>query len=192
MKKSYKEIEERKYFNYLMKRSKISFLTRKLMYMPLFKKTRGKVLDFGCGIGEMLYLFPNGVGVDNNRYCVEYCKSKGFKCFLGSAERIPFKGNSFDTLLCFHVLEHLKDANKAIKEIKRVLKPGGKLILVVPTECGFRRDKTHVKFWDKENLKGLLEKFNFRVESMKYFPFSFKFLRERLYFNELRVIAIKK
>jgi hypothetical protein len=73
----------------------------------------------------------------------------------------------------------------------RILKPNGKLILIVPTECGFRRDKTHIKFWDKDNTKELPEKFNFKIESMKYFPFSFKFLRERIFFNKLRVIAIK-
>jgi ubiquinone/menaquinone biosynthesis C-methylase UbiE len=183
MKKTSKDVSEKEYFNYLMKRTKLSFLTRKLMYTSLLKKVKGKTLDIGCGLGEMLYICKNGVGVDINIYCVEYCRSKGLKCFVGSAEKIPFKEGSFDTMLCFHVLEHLRDANKAIKEIRRVLKIGGELILVVPTECGFRRDKTHIKFWNKENIKELLEKFNFEIESMKYFPFSFKFLRERIFFN---------
>lgn len=46
---------------------------------------------------------------------------------------IPFEDNSFDTLICIHVLEHIQDDRKAIQEIHRVLKKGGKAILAVPT-----------------------------------------------------------
>lgn len=46
--------------------------------------------------------------------------------------RMPFDDNRFDFLLCNHVLEHVDDDRKALSEIKRVLKPGGKAILLVP------------------------------------------------------------
>ena len=45
---------------------------------------------------------------------------------------IPLKDNSFDTILCTEVLEHLPDPNKAINELTRLLKSGGKLILTAP------------------------------------------------------------
>lgn len=46
--------------------------------------------------------------------------------------RIPFEENKFDVVLCNHVLEHVQDDIKAMKEIKRVLRPGGWAILQVP------------------------------------------------------------
>jgi len=185
-------MNDRQYFEYLKNRSWFSFLLRKYFYKFIIKEFRGRVLDIGCGLGEFLEEYPNSSGIDINKYCVDYCKRKGLDVKLGSAIKIPYKDKSFDGIFCLCVLEHLKKPELAIREMRRVLKSNGKLILIVPTECGFRRDETHVKFWYKENLKELLEKFNFKVESMKYFPFSFKFLRERIFFNELRVIARKK
>ncbi|MBX2967101.1 MAG: class I SAM-dependent methyltransferase [Cyclobacteriaceae bacterium] len=46
--------------------------------------------------------------------------------------RMPFEANHFDVVLCNHVLEHVQDDNQALKEIHRVLKPGGFAILQVP------------------------------------------------------------
>ena len=50
----------------------------------------------------------------------------------GSAYELPFKDNSFDLIVCSEVLEHLHEYNDAIKEMKRVLKPGGKFFASVP------------------------------------------------------------
>ena len=46
--------------------------------------------------------------------------------------QMPFTENQFDVVLCNHVLEHVHDDILALKEIKRVLKPGGWAILLVP------------------------------------------------------------
>jgi ubiquinone/menaquinone biosynthesis C-methylase UbiE len=185
-------MKNKEYFEYLRNRSWLSFMFRKFFYKSILKEFKGKVLDVGCGLGEFIGAYPNSSGIDINHYSVNYCKEKGLDAKVGSVYKIPFKNKSFDGIFCLCVLEHLKKPEIAIKEMYRILKPNGKLILIIPTECGFRRDKTHIKFWDKDNIKRLLEKFNFKIESMRYFPFSFKFLRERIYFNELRVIAIKR
>ncbi|MCG8696714.1 MAG: methyltransferase domain-containing protein [Bacteroidales bacterium] len=54
-----------------------------------------------------------------------------FKCDI---QDMPFKENEFDMVMCNHVLEHVDDDKKAMKEILRVLKPGGFAILLVPQD----------------------------------------------------------
>ena len=78
-----------------------------------------------------------------------------------------------------------------MKEIGRVLKNRGKLIIILPAcyEKIFRRDKTHVKYWDKQNIEKLLKKFKFRIKKVSYYPT--KRLSKYTYLGELRVIAIK-
>ena len=182
-------MNDKKYFEYLKNRSWLSFMFRKYFYRNILKELRGKTLDIGCGLGE--FVKKNGSGIDPNPYCVNYCKGKGLDVKTGKAERIPYKDKTFDSVFCLCVLEHLKKPEQSVKEMARVLKPKGKLVLIVPTECDFERDKTHVKFWDKENTKKLLKPY-FRISRMVYFPFSATFIRKMLYFNELRIVAIKK
>lgn len=59
--------------------------------------------------------------------------SKFVNATYADITNIPFEDNSFDHLICIHVLEHIQDDQKAINEIYRVLKKGGKAILAVPT-----------------------------------------------------------
>lgn len=188
MKKDY----DKEYFEYLKKRSLLERFLRKYLYKELFKEIEGSTLDVGCGIGEFIENIPNSVGIDINPYCVKYCNQKGLNVIKNSATKIRFKNEHFNTIICVHLLEHLKRPEDAIKEMYRKLKPNGKLIIVVPTECGYKRDKTHKTFLFKENIRELLEKNNFKIKRMYYYPFASKFMRERLRINVLRVIAIKR
>jgi SAM-dependent methyltransferase len=72
--------------------------------------------------------------------------------------QIPFSENSFDVVLCNHVLEHVADDIKAISEIKRVLRPGGYAILQVPffNPVGEKtfEDNTITDPWERERIFG--------------------------------------
>ncbi len=97
-------------------------LTRKRLYLFIKKyASNEKILDIGSGGGYGESFFPNRVSLDID-------KNKN-PDIVGDAHNIPFGDDSFNTILCTEVLEHLKDPKKAIKEMKRVLKPGGRLIL---------------------------------------------------------------
>jgi SAM-dependent methyltransferase len=84
-------------------------------------KTDKLTLDLGCKDSPYSHLFPNRVGFD-----VE--AGKGVDV-VGDAHSLPFPENKFDAILCTEVLEHLHTPEKAIAEMKRVLKPGGQLVL---------------------------------------------------------------
>jgi ubiquinone/menaquinone biosynthesis C-methylase UbiE len=126
---------------------------------------QGKVLDAGCGWGYYLDLIVRFkkifkknrlrlVGLDNDRESIEIAKTrlKGekVKIVYGDITDLPFPSNNFDVVILSEVLEHIDDDLKALEEIRRVLKNGGKLILTVP-------NKSYPFLWDP--LNWILEHF---------------------------------
>ncbi len=109
-----------------------------------------RVLDLGCGVGRHVittYTLKNvqSVGVDlclddlktaKQRYEEEFVepenKAKSFGLSVGNALSLPFADNCFDKIICSEVLEHIPDYKSALKEIRRILKPGGILAATVP------------------------------------------------------------
>lgn len=93
----------------------------------MMEGVRGKILDVGCGTGFISLLYPelDITGIDVSSGMLQHHKGKWL---LAGAEKIPFKDNTFDAVVCRSVLHHLKDVNIGLKEIKRVLKPGGKFV----------------------------------------------------------------
>jgi SAM-dependent methyltransferase len=85
--------------------------------------------------------------------------------------RIPFKDRSFDSVLLDNVLEHIDSPALLFKEIKRVLKPDGILLIGVPGTKGFESDSDHKIFYDEIKLNTLAEKFKFSVNYLFYTPF---------------------
>ncbi|MCX6818912.1 MAG: class I SAM-dependent methyltransferase [Candidatus Aenigmarchaeota archaeon] len=91
----------------------------------------GKTLDIGCGTGHHLNLV-NSIGLDVSLPMLDEAKKKNCtKLVQGSAEDIPFPDKSFDTILCIFTVLNFCDINKAVNEMKRVLKTGGKIIISV-------------------------------------------------------------
>ena len=112
---------------------------RALVQQLVRKFTRkGRVLDVGAGTGKILSeLESQGwqvIGVDGEKQAQIWSHKRGVKVKLVDLEkaRLPFSGDTFDLVLALDVLEHLKNDKKLIKEAKRVLKPGGILVVTVP------------------------------------------------------------
>ena len=98
-----------------------------------------KILDAGCNYGEITKALSEKnqvVGIDPDEKALKiarkFCKKAIFK--KSSLTNLHFSKNTFDTVICLAVLEHIKDDKKAIKEIARVLKKEGELILAVPNK----------------------------------------------------------
>jgi SAM-dependent methyltransferase len=179
------------YFQYLERRSKLQLWLRKPFMWTLAKVFKGQVLDVGSGVGEFLRTYRDSFGVDANPFCVEWCRKQGLRCVNASADDLPFPEEFFDGVLISHVIEHLESPDKAISEAGRVLKAGGKLCIVVPMEAGFKKDATHLTFFDGKRLKESLSRHGFAVQSLHQFPFPWPIAGRHLYFNELRCIATK-
>lgn len=119
------------------------FKARRVLLSQEIKKLMGEnknsVLDIGTSTGTNLRMlkslgFNNITGVDSNSDAIRYCKEKEFYNMIeGTILNLPFEKDSFQLVLATDILEHVKDDSKAVKEIVRVLKPGGIALITVPT-----------------------------------------------------------
>lgn len=142
-----------------------------------FSGKKLKILDVGCGTGStMLTLqqFGKVHGIDISPQAIKFCKYRGLtEIRRVKNNRFPYKDNTFDVITCLDVLEHIKDDDRTLIEIKRVLKPKGYLIIFVPaypilwSELDFRSH--HYRRYTKESLRRLLKKTHFDIIRVKYF-----------------------
>ncbi len=95
-----------------------------------------KILDLASACGDNFTLCPDYgkvFGVDISWQAIRYCKQRNITTIVqGDVQKLPFKSNSYDLILALDVFEHLQDDVAAMKEIRRVLKYGGKLIFNTP------------------------------------------------------------
>jgi SAM-dependent methyltransferase len=109
----------------------------------------GIILVDGCGVGSYLArLFEHAaysVGLDIEVERAQEAHLKGPDTLGGAGEFLPFMAETFDLVLSHEVLEHVQDDQKAINEIIRVLRPGGRLVLFVPNR-GYPFE-THGFYW---------------------------------------------
>ncbi len=94
------------------------------------------ILDVGCGTGSMLPLlgrFGAAQGVDTEPRAIELCHERGLQAArLYDGSRLPFEDGTFDAACAFDVIEHIPDDVSALRDMARVVRPGGLLVLTVP------------------------------------------------------------
>lgn len=152
-----------------------------------------KILDIGTGDGYYLYLLSSldiplkltGTDFDPNalKSARRNLNGRGIKLFHGDLmKKLPFKANSFDKIVMSEVAEHLPDDVRGLKEVKRVLKKDGILILTVPNQ-------NYPFVWDPINWT--LEHF-FGVHIHTGFWSGFWNQHQRLYTPDQITIVLKK
>src|ERR1044072_3405329 len=98
---------------------------------------RPRILDVGCGTGAnllMLSKYGDAEGVDISEDALAFCRERGLdKVKLGAGEELPYDDGTFDLVTALDVVEHMDDDLAGLKEMRRVLRPGGRVLLFVPT-----------------------------------------------------------
>ena len=95
-----------------------------------------RLLDVGCGTGANLKAFNKEferVGIDASDAAVEFCQQRGLTSLVqAKIEQSGLEQNTFDVVTALDVLEHVDDDMQALRELLRVSKPGGFLVITVP------------------------------------------------------------
>ncbi len=144
-------------------------------------EVRGEILDVGCGSGHLvpkLSTLGRYTGLDIAENMVSYCRSRygdyEGKFVVGDAEDMPFGEGEFDCVICFWTFHHFPDPEVALREMWRVLKPGGFTVIATFGSCGvnpFPRigDWISSKYWgfqtrrySKAEMLEMLQKCGFR------------------------------
>jgi SAM-dependent methyltransferase len=144
-----------------------------------------KILDVGCGYGEILREFKNGlkVGIDMNHAALKTgaTKDKNALFVIGDIEQLPFKPETFDNVICSEVLEHVDNPGRVAQQIIDVTKTDGFFCITVPNEwittfgrflLGKKPYKSpaHKTVFSWSELKSL---FKYPVVKKLHIPFSF-------------------
>ena len=93
-----------------------------------------KILDVGCGLGSFEQNLPtlNIIGLDVSREILEKARKRSDKTFVqGKAEKLQFKDSTFDAVFTITTLEFLDDYQDAVKEMARVTKLKGKILVML-------------------------------------------------------------
>ena len=136
-----------------------------------------RILDAGCGSGRnMIELRRHGTvtGVELSEASVEIARSRGAgEVVAGSVLEMPFPDASFDFAVSLDVIEHLEDDLGALRELRRVIAPGGRLLLTVPAYqwlwSGHDEINHHHRRYTRRSLKRVAEAAGWKQARTTYF-----------------------
>ena len=158
----------------------------RLKIMASLVDSNQKVLDLGCGTGSFIKILSKKnklvEGVEISKKVAQIGQKKGLKIKVADLHQtFPYQSNTFDTITAGEIIEHIYDTDFFLKEIKRILKPNGFLIISTPNIATFGRrlmllfginplietslenGSGHIRYFTKKSLQQLLEKHNFQI-----------------------------
>lgn len=167
-----------------------------------------KVLDVGCGTGDNLrYILRDKAVFFGLEYAERTARiaatilEERAKIRVGSATEIPFDNDEFDLVLCIEVLEHMEKDNEACREIARVLKHGGTLILSLPYRHWFPYyfgAMGHLRHYTRSDVEEMLHRAGLRITH--YLPnyprwsrfANYAYIGCRIYVLWLKIFGVKR
>ena len=133
-----------------------------LAYHAAAQRIGGDVLEIGTGAGYGIEVVaPHArsfITVDKFAPAAELMRHPHVEFHQAVVPPLAFAANSFDFVISFQVIEHVKQDIELVREVKRVLKPGGKFIVTTPNApMSLTRNPWHVREYTAEQLQNLLE-----------------------------------
>ncbi len=136
------------------------------------ERLKGRVLENGCGVGLYAqHLTPHAgmvVGLEFDPARAQEARRHSTQTLCAAGEGLPFPGEAFDVILSHEVLEHVQDDRQAVREMVRVLRPGGRLVIFAPNRG--HPFETHGIYWRGRYRFG-------NIPLINYLP---GFIRDRL------------
>ena len=150
----------------------VIFQRHMIAYKEASKLISGTVLEIGCGegygISELVQFSKKYIGVDKfDTYISEDIKKQNDIVFhkMEIPPLLNIEANSIDFVVSFQVIEHIQDDNYFLREIFRVLKPGGKLLLTTPNKLmSLSRNPWHIREYTPFEMKDILRKYFVKSE----------------------------
>ncbi|MBI5592229.1 MAG: class I SAM-dependent methyltransferase [Deltaproteobacteria bacterium] len=152
----------------------------KVMYLPA--SAMGRLLEVGCGSGDLIaFMKQKGwtvAGLDTDPVAVQKARSRGLQVYRGTLETAGFPSNDMDVIAMNHVIEHVPDPAKTLRECYRILKAGGRLMVTTPNHESwghslFRKNwrglepPRHLFVFNRNSLLRLIRQAGFRKVDLR-------------------------
>ena len=148
---------------------------KNVRFYTYFRDIEGEILDVGCSLGNFLALDPERIhGIDIDKSAIEICKERGLLAtHMSLTEKLDFPDDKFSAIHGNEVVEHIREPLGMLKELRRILKPGGKLVMFTPDwqkshGTTFYDDYTHVRPFTKHSLEVIAYDAGFRDFKVEY------------------------
>src|SRR4029077_7623960 len=141
-----------------------------------------RVLDVGCGNGDLLARLQargwDAVGIDLDEKAVREAKSRGLDARVGQLADQHFPDASFDAITVSHVIEHTAEPGLVLKECARILRPGGRLVVLTPNPRSWGHARfgeawvcldppRHLVLLNRDNLRSLADRAVLRILALR-------------------------
>jgi SAM-dependent methyltransferase len=148
---------------------------RELVFVAVAERRPGRVLEVGCGRGELAARLGSELGcavdaVDQSERMVALARARGVDAVVGDAQSLPFEDGSFDAAVAAWMLFHVPDVERALGELARVLRPGGRLVVATNGRAHLRElfellgVERRASTFDAEDAEELLARHFARIE----------------------------